>query len=652
MPTPDAVWTYLSTIGVYLVVLAVPGVLLGLAAGLRGWALAGLAPLFTYLSMGLAGPWLGLVGISFTVVSAAVWALAMAAAVAGLRRLATRGQAAGTSPEQVPWRGRAHVAVAACVALASVISAVAVLTAAGGPSAVFQRWDTVYHANGVRYIAETGDGSLTGMSSLNWYPDGSYYPNAYHLVSTLVYELSGATIPAVLNGVTVPIAGLFALSLVTLVREFGGRAVFAGATAIVAGAATTGAYESVSSGLLTFALGVVLTPLGVVAVRRFVVAPGVESGIVLALTTAGLLLAHTSALFGAALLALPMLVQRWWRREGRPLRDLALLLPPGLGAGLLAAPHLIGVIRFSAGGFPYLPWGADLPVPTALKQLVTFQQVLDEPQLWLTVLLAAGVLTLGALGPFRWLGLSAVLLSGMFVLVACYGAVPWVIALSRPWWNDRYRLMALAAIPLCLLAGHGLAELQRWLARLVGRLSWTSGIRVTPARVGATSAVLIVSALAVVTNGFYTTANATAVAYAYHNWPESWGRQIPVTEAEVAAMRRMGELAEPGEMVLNDRNDGTAWLYAIAGVRPVAAHYDPSVPPPDAVLLANHFREYATNPEVRAAVERLNVRHVLLGSGSIRPDVPRSPGLRDLDGLPFLEQAYRNRDAVIYTLVS
>ncbi|WP_020668860.1 DUF6541 family protein [Amycolatopsis nigrescens] len=654
MPTPDTFWTYLSTICIYLIVLVVPGGLVGAAAGLRGWSLAGLAPLFTYLTLGLSGPWLAVAGLPYNPGTAVACTLLLAGAAYGLRRLAlARGwTTGGRERPPVVWTRRAHFAVAACVLLATVLSVIVVLNASGGASAVFQRWDTVYHANGIRYIADTGDGSLFGMSKINWYPDGSYYPNAYHLVGALVYKLSGAAIPTVLNAVTVPIAGIFALSLVAMVRQFGGRAVFAGCAAIVAGAATTGAYESVSSGLLPFALGIVLTPLSAVALDRFLNRPGLDTGVVLTLAVAGMLLAHTSALFGAILFVLPLMLQRWWRREGKPLPDLARLIPVGVATALLAAPHLLGAISFGAGSYPYKPWGSDLPVGRALLQLLQFRQFLTEPLTWLSIFLVIGILTVRGLGRLRWVGLSALLLSGIFVLVASYGGLSWVITLSRPWWNDRYRLMALAAIPLCLLAGHGLAETQRLLAKTVGGWSWVRDSASMPAKLRIASATLLVACLAVVTNGFYTNANAIAVGYAYQNWPESEKvGQIPVTANEVAAMLALQEIADPAEMVLNDRRDGTAWVYAITGIRPVAGHYDPGVPPPDAAYLSEHFREYDTDPEVRAAVERLNVRHVLLGHGSILPDIKRAPGLENLDGLRFLRREYSNSDAVVYTIL-
>ncbi|MFD2467310.1 DUF6541 family protein [Amycolatopsis silviterrae] len=669
MPAPDTFWTYFGAVATYLAVLTVPGGLIGRAAGVRGWALAGLAPLLSYAVTGLGGPWLAAVGLPYNVFTAAACTVLLAGVVYGIRRLCLlRGWISpGAEKPPVVWSTRAHWSVAACVVVATALSIAVVLSARGGTTAVFQRWDTVYHANGIRYIADTGDGSLIGMSKINWYPDGSFYPNGYHLVGSLVYQISGTSIPVTLNAITMPVAGIFALSMVALVRQMGGRAVFAGCTALIAAAATTGAYESVSSGLLPYALGVVLTPLMVVSLQRFLVRPGIDTGLVLALTVDGLLVAHSSALFGGVLLAAPLVLQRWYRAlrglrvdgvpEGRNgLRvigsDIVRTVPVMVVALALAALQILGAIGFTNSAYPYQPWNSNLPVMSALNMLGTFQQVLHEPQLWLTVLLAVGVLSFRTLGRMRWLILSAIGLSGLFVLVTSYGSAPLVISLSRPWWNDRFRLMALAAIPLCLLAGHGMAELQRWIARLIRSISWAKARPQVVSRLGIAAAAVVVAVTAVLTGGFYRTANATAVSFLYYNGPEGEVTP-PVSPDEIAAMDFLGRMHIPAEeKVLNDRLDGTAWMYALTGVHPVAGHYDGGGPiSPDAKYLSLHFRDYDLDQRVREAVRRLKVHHVLVGSGSIAKDAPLSPGLRDLRGSDFLRLVYDNPGAQIYTII-
>jgi hypothetical protein len=668
VPAPEDFWSYFGAVATYLAVLAVPGGVAGWAAGLRGWALAGLAPLLSYAITGLAGPWLAMAHIPYGSLSVAALTLLLAAVLYGLRRLAmARGWLTpGAEEPAVPWTRRAHLAVGACVTIAVGLSIAVVVSGRGGTTAVFQRWDTVFHANGIRYIAETGDGSLTGMGTINWYPGGSFYPNAYHLVGALVYELSGTSIPVTLNAITMPIAGLFALAMAALVRQLGGRAVFAGSAALVAGGATTGAYESVSSGLLPFALGIVLTPLAVIALQRFLVRPGIDTGAVLALSATGLLAAHSSALFGALLFAFPLVVQRWYRAvRGRRVDgvgegtrawrvvggDVVRMLPVMVFAGLLSAPMILGAIGFTSGSYPYHAWGSAMPVWKALAMLATFKQVLPVPQIWLTVFLAIGVLTLVALRRMRWLVLSALGLSALFVVVACFGGEDWVISLSRPWWNDRFRLMALASIPLCLLAAHGMSEAQRWLAKVASGRAWVRARPWLTGRVGLATAVLLVVAMGVLTGGFYRAANAKTVSLLYYNGLP--GEVVPpVSQDEIDAMDHLGTLGIPADQkVLNDRLDGTAWMYALTGVHPVAGHYDAGVAPPDALYLAQHFADYDTDPQTRAAVRRLNIHYVLVGSGTIRRDTPIARGLQHLDGHDFLQVVYRNPGAVIYRLV-
>ncbi|MER6794986.1 DUF6541 family protein [Amycolatopsis mediterranei] len=89
----------------------------------------------------------------------------------------------------------------------------------------------------------------------------------------------------------------------------------------------------------------------------------------------------------------------------------------------------------------------------------------------------------------------------------------------------------------------------------------------------------------------------------------------------------------------------------MTGIRTVAAHFDETSPPADAVLLANRFRNYSTDPAVRAAVRRLNIHWVILGKPATDPGRPYQPGLTGLAGEPFLTAVYRNPDAVIYRLV-
>ncbi|MGH3434132.1 MAG: DUF6541 family protein, partial [Thermocrispum sp.] len=85
MPAVDSTWLFVAAVCAYVLVLAVPGVAVGAAAGLRGWTLAGLTPVLGYAVLGLAGPWLNSIGVSFTVLTALAATAAVAVAVFAAR---------------------------------------------------------------------------------------------------------------------------------------------------------------------------------------------------------------------------------------------------------------------------------------------------------------------------------------------------------------------------------------------------------------------------------------------------------------------------------------------------------------------------------------------------------------------------------------
>ncbi|MPY77400.1 MAG: hypothetical protein GEV04_02690 [Actinophytocola sp.] len=623
-----------AAIALMLTVVFVPGLLAAAALGLRGWLLAASAPVVTYASVGIAGPWLALAGIPFTVTTFVAAMLVVVAVCAGVglpRRWASHG---------LSWQPVAHLAVVGCVLAATAIGGYTVLSGMGNLASIPQDWDAAFHANGIRYIAESRDSSLLGMGALNKYGDGTalFYPNAYHLIGAIVYQLGGVSIATVLNAHTVLLPGLLALALVAMIRQFQGRAVFAGFTALLAAAPVTLLYASIERGpLLTFLTGLVLVPVGVAVLRLLVTQRSLTSAAAAVLTLIGLLTIHPSTVFIGLLFGVPLLVQRWLtaRRVRLIGADLLTLCGVAATAGLLAAPHLTGSLnRPAPSGF--ITWPATLDIQGAVGALLVFQHDQPLPQLWLGAALVLGLAFVNRLGELRWLGATALLASLAWVLVATSDART-VVALSQPLWNDPWRFMALAALPLTVLAAHGLAEVQAVAARVAPPRGWAAG----------GVAVVVLAGFAWVTGLFYTAPNAAVVGKGFDMQD---GQRV--SAAEVEAMRKLGELAAPGEWAMNDRFDGTVWTYAISGVRTVAAHYDKRSTPSQARLLSQRFNDYATSPAVRAAADELNVRWVIIGKrGFILDNKRRIPGLSRHVHLPFLTKVYENDGAVIYRLI-
>jgi hypothetical protein len=641
----------LGLIALYVVVLALPGSVVAAAGGLRGWQLAMSAPLLSYGVAGLCGPWATALGIRWSLGVLLAGTVVLAGATALLRAAPRADWPRSRRRRPVAWSRGANCTLAAVVTLAAGVGAAVILGGLRRLDAVPQDWDAVFHANGIRWIADTGDAGLFGMGRVNWYEPGTavFYPNAYHLLAAVVRQLTGRDLPSVLNAHTVLIPGMAALVLAGLVRRFGGSVVAASGTA-AATVAVGALYDMLWRGpLLPYATAVALTPVFVVVLAEFLDArrarDRVGSGAILALSTAGLMCLHPATLFGAAVLGSGYLLGRWVSRPAAVVREVFLLAAAGAAGLALSFLQIAGALH-SAASFPPVDWPADLSARTALVELLTFGHAAPTVQVWLTVFAAVGLVFYGRLGELRWVGGPLLVFGVLFVLCASSDA-PWVNAVTRPWWNDRFRLVGAFSLLACVLVGHGLAQASRGVVRLLtmatsrGRIGGVLPAHVRPA----VAAAGVLVAFVVLSNGLYFSRNATRMGY-------NVGEGPAVSSGEITAMKVLGGLVPSGTRVLNDRNDGSAWMYALDGVLPVAGHYDATgLGETDVGLVETRFNQYDHDPAVRAAVARLHVEYVMVDQGFLRAGTGRAPGLTDLDGAPYLDPVFRNADATIYRIV-
>lgn len=637
-------------LAVYAGVLWVPGALIALAARARGWTVAAVAPLLTYGLVGLLGPLASALGWFWS-----PWVLLAGAAVAALVA-AGLGVLSGPRPPALPtWTRVAHLSTSVCVAVASLVGLAAVVGGMGGLRTIPQDWDAALHANGIRWIVEHGDAGLTAMTRVNWYetPTAPFYPNAYHLVGAVVQELTGRDIPSVLNAGTVLTLAVLAVGAAALVRRCAGRAVLAGAAALLA-VAPTPFYDMLWRGpLLPFAFGAALLPALLVTVVDLLDArgprqvPAAAVGLVLGL--GGAMSLHPAVLLTGLLAAVPLVLGRWWRRPADLPRDALVLATAGLATAVVYAASILGSLRSAAG--PSVDWPADLSVAEAFGDVALFAHGAAFPQWWLALLVIVGLAASARLRQMWWLPVAGVTSWVLFVVAASYDT-PWAEAITRPWWNDRYRFAGLAAVFLAIVAAHGFAVLQegtreavlRTIDAIARRAGGRTGSRPRTLGVRWLVAVLAVGALVLVTHGLYLGRNQVAMR---HNT----GEGPAVSSGEVAGFAELARLVPPSDRVMNDRADGSVWMYALAGVHPVAAHYDPTAAGPDVTLLENSFNRYDEDPAVRAAAARLGVRWAVVGEGFLRPESTRAPGLTDLDGVRSLRLVWADPVFRIYQLV-
>jgi hypothetical protein len=260
----------------YAALLWLPGAAVGALLGFRGWSLAALAPLLSYGIITVCGPLMSRLDIAWEPGTAGLVLLVVAGVAAVLRWWLRRWMAASHRRSQhapLPaWTAGGHAVVGLAVVASALLGGTVLLSAFGGMASIPQDWDAMLHANGIRYIAETGDSGVYGMYNVNTFASGGqvYYPNAYHLMAAVVFDLTGAPIPEVLNAQSMLTPLMLSLTLVAVVRCFQGRVALAVFAALVASMATAVPYDLIWRGpLLPLATGLVLTFCIPVALRTY-----------------------------------------------------------------------------------------------------------------------------------------------------------------------------------------------------------------------------------------------------------------------------------------------------------------------------------------------------------------------------------------------
>ncbi len=630
-----------------VLVLWIPGAAALAASGSRGWVVVAVAPLATYGIAGVAGPVTSGIGAPWGGLSMVLATVAAALLGFGVRLL-TRRWAEDTSATPPGWPLPQTVVVAAATGLAALIGSLAVLGGFKRLSTLPQDWDAAFHANGIAWIANTGDGGLTGMSRIVWFGSAppQYYPNSYHLIGAVITDLTGRDIPSVLNANTVLVPGILALGVAALCRHLGSRALLAvGAVLVVVGVSSV--YDMLWRGpLLPFAVGVVLIPALLVTLLEYLAAPRVPRRlptlVPLSLAACGLFALHPGAFIAGALFAVPMIASAWIARPRAIVVDLLSLGIAALVAVVALLPHHLGSVQSATEATS--DWPAVGTAAEGLGEALLFGHDSETVQVWFALLLLVGVITWLRLGTLRWIIVPAVLFVGLFVTAFASDA-PALDALTRPWWNDRYRLIGIAAIPLALLAGHAVAQIHAAGVAVTVKLVPATAARRVGAIVRWSVAGVIVAVLLGVTGASYLGRNQELMA-------RNTGEGPALSSAEIEGLRVLGEMVPPGERVMNDQGDGSVWMYALGGALPVAGHYNQALVDPDVKLLSQRFDDYDTDPAVRAAVERLDVRWVVIGRGFLREEegATRQPGLDDLGRVSELRLTYQNPDFSIYRI--
>jgi len=299
--------------------------------------------------------------------------------------------------------------------------------------------------------------------------------------------------------------------------------------------------------------------------------------------------------------------------------------------------------------------GVDWPVlgspATTLGEFLTVSHVSPYPAWWLVALWLLGLITVRRLRNLAWWLGTGLVFTALFVLDASYKSTL-IATLTRPWWNDSWRLEALATSLLVTLAASGLvAALDAGIsvAKSLGRVRFVERIvptRVTVLRAGVFAMLLVV--LAALTHGLYLNRNSIRLASLFENGPT-------MSDAKRTVLDKLRDMVPADSLVMNDPQDGSPLMWALDGVHPVFGHammasLIPELGHDRQVLLAS-FNKLDTDPAVRSAVRALNVRYVFVGDGFVTEESTRLPSLTGLDRLGGLRLVYASTEGKIYKIL-
>ncbi|WP_319450591.1 MULTISPECIES: DUF6541 family protein [unclassified Mycobacterium] len=638
-----------------VILLVAPGTVVGCAARLPVPVAVAVAPALTYGVVGAAIVPFGAVGIPWNAWTALMALAGVAGGAVGCRAALARYRDHHAEVLAVA-AGPAFV-VGAGVLIGAVLIGYAAVSGMPHWQSIPSTWDSVWHANTIRYILDTGQASSNHMGELRNVETHAvlYYPSAFHALAAVFSQLTAAA-PATAFTVSALAAAIWlfpasaAILAWHLMRSRTTQWCAAGCAA--AAAALSASFTAVP--YVTFYTAAIPNLVGNgIAIPAMVLTAstlGHRDRIPIAiLAVVGTFSVHTSG--GVVTL---VFLAAWWLLDAvwHPVRgrvaDIVTLLAATVPAGLILAPQFIALLQQAniiAGHQFHTGLGRKRSLINAVLQ---HTRHLNDFPIQNIVIGLAGVGALILLVKKIWWPLAVWLL---LVVAIVHSAAPFggPIGLltgkfSDLFYSDPRRLSAVVTMVLAPMAGIALftvaATLVSAVRRAVARIASRSRTS-DPAWLAAT-AVLVV---------------AVSVGCAWHYFPRHrllFGQKydsVMIDHRDVAAMAYLATLPGAHSTLIGNANtDGTAWMYAIADLHPLWTHYDYPVqqgPGYNRFIIWAYADDADTDPRVAAAVKALNIRYVLTSapvvSGFVMPD-----GLVSLDRSKSWTKIYDNGETRIF----
>ncbi len=619
-----------------------PGMALAAALGVRGWLVVASAPTITFGMVAVASAAIPLLGFTWTPMSG----LATAACMVALGLMVAWRAHPGALPWS-PWSRRGTFAVVSGGSIGAGLGVLVTFRATRGLQALPEHHDPPFHANAIRWIAESGD---PRPSALAWIsqetPQNYYYPNTYHVLESVAYSTTGNSVPMVMNASLVVLVSLVVpLGVVAVVRGAGGSARLAASAAVFSTSYQLFPYDMLGASQIipyAIAIGALGGFLGLFLAA--VNSGSVALGVLTSLSAVGVAGVHNSAAFVAVIFVVCYLVQTFvFLDRQRAWTCVTRTVVISAGAGLLGFPSVAGAVSASSKvvGTSVLP---ETETPSqALGEALFLGHNAWWPQMSLALLAITGSYLMFGSRTWRWLVAAQAVLIGLTMITQTL-PYPWAKLISAPWWNDRERLYAALGLGIAVAAGYALQAASTRVAEGVSPAVTAVSNRFaaadlkSPARAGIV-ALVFVSLYLVMTHG-YVPRDTERMGVGYGHDPVS----VPHQDGMVALRHTIA----PGEKVINDINDGSVWMYALSGVRPMFSHYDSHISR-DQKMVLDGLNRFDHDKSVRQAVTRLGAHYVVVRAKKGR-DEPVSQGMSKLNQVRALTLVWSNPGLHVYRI--
>ncbi|WP_284232301.1 DUF6541 family protein [Mycobacterium antarcticum] len=635
---------------VAVALLVVPGATIARAAQLT-WPLAiALGPPLTYGTVALAILPFGAVGIPWNLGTAVLALVVVVVVVAGLQAALSRARDQSAEGESMT-TGPALV-VAAGVILGAALIAFAAIRGIPHWQSIPSTWDSVWHANTIRFILDTGQASPTHMGELRNVEthDALYYPTAFHALAALQSQLTGAaaTTAYTLNSLAVAV-WLFPVSAAALAwhllrRRDVGQWQAAGSAA--AAAALAASFTAVPYVEFDTASMPNLAAYGLAVPTMLLIVSSLKHRDRIPLAVLALLGVFSVHITGGVVTAI--FVVAWWLCDGlwHPIRgrlsDFLGLVAVAGPALLLLLPQFVGVLAQAE-----IIEGHEFATHEG-KRKALFDAVVQHTRHLNDYPIQNALIALAAIGfvilvirrmwwPVAvWLLLVYAIIHSSAPFGGAVGAV--TAQFTDLFYSDPRRLSAVVAMLLAPMAGIALFTMTSAALTSVQRVL----PRLGPRAVHAATAVVVV---------------AVSIGTAWHYLPrherllgEKYD-QVMIDDKDLQAFAYLATLPGARDTLIGNANiDGTAWMYAVSGLHPLWTHYDyPQQQGPGyhRFMFWAHADDADTDPRVAETVRALNIRYVITSTpvvrGFVMPD-----GLVSLDESASWKEIYDNGGDHIY----